>query len=129
IERGEALVRRTARIADADAPRPIAAPAGDVHVAASLDHETAETPPPQDRHGAIDGIALSDAAEIDAHALAPEKRGPRRRVHLDVAIVDERQPAAHLLAVGNRVVLLLGVELPQAGQRPECDVERSAGPL
>ena len=78
---------------------------------------------------AIDGVALADAAEVHAHALPLQKRRARAVVDLDVAIVDERQAFFDLPAVGDAIVLVLVVELPQARQRGEGDVEAAVGPL
>ena len=95
----------------------------DVHVAARLDHEVAKPAPAKDVDRAIDGVALADAAEVHAHALPLQERRARAIVDLDVAIVDERQTLRDLAAVGDAIVLVLVVELPQAGQRGERDVE------
>ncbi len=79
--------------------------------------------------GAIDRVALADAAEVDAHPFSFQKRRARALVHVDVAIVDERQTRQHLAAIGDGVVLVLVVELPQSRQRAKGDVESSACPL
>ncbi len=54
---------------------------------------------------------------------------PAAIVDFDVAIVDQRQTFRDLAAVGDAIVLVLVVELPQAGQRGERDVEPAAGRL
>ena len=45
----------------------------DVEIAAGLNHEIAQPAAAQDRDRALDRVALADAAEVDAHALAPQE--------------------------------------------------------
>ena len=51
-----------------------------------------------------------------------------RVIDVNAAVVDERQAGAHLTHVGKDAVLVV-VELPEAGQRSERDIEFSAGRL
>ena len=82
----------------------------------------------QDGHRALDRVALADAAEVDAHALALHEHRAGALVDLDLPVVDERQPRADGVGIRDRVVLIV-VELPDVGQRAERDVELAAGPL
>ena len=66
---------------------------------------------------AIGGVALPDAPKVHAHSLPLQKRPAGAIVNLQIAIVDERQALEHLAAIGNRIVLVLIVELPQTGQQ------------
>ena len=87
-----------------------------VQIAACLDHEVAQSVAAQDGDRAVDGIALPDTTEVDAHSTLPQKRGARPLVHDKLTIVDERQQPPHVVRVGNGVVLVV-IELPQSGQR------------
>jgi len=87
-------------------------PLRDVQIAARLNHEIAKPTPPEDLHGAIDGVALADAAQVGAHPLPPQKRRAGAVVHFQVAVVDKRQALEDLSPVRHGVVLVLGVELP-----------------
>ena len=81
--------------------------------------------PLQDLDRAIDGVALADATEVHAHAFAAEHRGAGGVVDKDVAVIHERQPLLDLLAIGNRLVFVLVVEFPEAGECGKRDVEGS----
>ena len=85
--------------------------------------------PPQDARSAIDSIAFPDAAKIGVHAFAFEECCSGSFIDLQIAIVNKRQAPAHHLPVGNRVVLVLIVEFPEARQHPERDIEFPAGPV
>ena len=107
--------------------RPSFMPAN-VDVAAALNHEVAKTPTAQDGGAAIDGVAFADAAEMNGHPFARQKHRTRRVIDLNRAIVDERQSPPHVAHIGDDIVLVV-IELPEAGERAERDVEFSAGPL
>ena len=76
----------------------------------------------QHRHGAVDRVALADAAQVHAHARPREAHGAGPVVDDDGAVVDPRQPGGDLGGGGHAVVLVV-VELPHLGQRAERDVE------
>src|ERR1700730_5199143 len=83
----------------------------------------------QDVHRPVDSVALADSSQVSAHPLPLQKRGPRALVDHQVTIVDQRETREDVRRLGHRVVLFLIVELPQAGQGAERDVEPAAGPL
>ncbi len=101
----------------------------DVEIAARLNHEITQPGLTQDTRRALDRVAFPDAAQVHAHALAGEKHGSGRVVDLDSPVVDERQARSDRRLVGNAVVLILRVELPDVGQRSERDVELAVRPL
>ena len=115
-------------IANAEPPRQVALVASHVEIAARLDHEVGKASGPQDGHGPVHGVALADAAEVDAHAGALQQRGPGGLVEDDRAVVHERQPRRDLGPRRDAVVLIV-VELPDVRQRAERDVELAAGPF
>ena len=100
----------------------------DVEVAARLDHEVAQAGAAHEGHRVIDRVALADAAQVDAHALAPQEHRAGVLVDLELPVVDERQPSMNGVPVRDRVVLVV-VELPHVGERAEGHVELAAGPL
>src|SRR4029078_12800374 len=83
----------------------------------------------QNLAGAVAGVPLADPAKVHAHALSPEKGGAGFLVHLQVAIVDERQPLRDPVRIGKCVVLVLRVELPEVAERSKGDIEGAARPL
>ena len=79
---------------------------------------------------AVDRVALADAAQVNAHAPPFQKCRARLLGEGDqVPVVDERQLPQDVVAIRNLGVPVLVVELPQAGERAEGDVELAAGPF
>jgi hypothetical protein len=128
IEHRKAAIGGSARIANAEPPRPIAARPGHVEIAAGLDHEVVQPAVAEHLDRAIHSEPLADPAEVRAHALAFQERRARAFVHLERPVVDERETPADFGRVGNGVVLVV-VELPQVRERAEGDVEGAVGPL
>ena len=77
---------------------------------------------------AIDGVALADAAQMRAHALLCQKRGACLFVHLELAVVDEREPREDVGARGNVAVEIV-IEFPESRERAKGHVELSVRPL
>ena len=73
-------------------------------------------------HGAIDRVALADAAEMNAHARSRDEGRAGGGIEDHRAVVDERQPRGDLFGCRDVVVLVV-IELPDIGQRTERDVE------
>src|SRR3979409_2468273 len=73
IKLGEAVIRGTSRILDAEAPGTSVLQAGDVHVAAALNHEVAEAALSKKTNGAIDRVAFADAAQVSGHPFARQE--------------------------------------------------------
>ena len=80
---------------------------------------------PEQRHHAIDGVALGDPAQVQLDAGPVEADRPRGRVEHDVRVSDA---SAHLGDLGvAREAAAAAEEPPGLHQGPDGDVERAAG--
>jgi hypothetical protein len=79
----------------------------------------------EQRRGAIDRVALGDAAQRDLHAGALEPHGVALLVEHHVLPVDQLLALQHLGRIGQRAVHVL-VELPQPAVGADGDVEHPA---
>ena len=73
-----------ARVADGHAPGPAAAVADDAAVTAGADHGVRDAALAQQIGGTVDGMALGEAAEVDAHAAAAKAQRALLRVEQQV---------------------------------------------
>jgi len=128
IDRRENMVRWTARILNAEMPGMAILQAGDIQIAARLDHEVADVVRAEDSGAAVDRVPFSDPAQVDTHSCHPEERRSCRIVELKRAVVNQRQTTAHLDHVRHAIVLIV-IEAPKVGQNAECHVEFPACPL
>src|SRR5664279_2823781 len=108
------LAARAARVADADRPRPAAPVADHPAVAAGADDRVGDAARAQDPRRVVDGMALGEAAQVDAHAGAGEAHGPR------LPIEHEMAPADRFAGTGERFLarpdpLPIVVELADGG--------------
>ena len=126
----EVVVLRAPRIADPGDPRrPVGLGPAREEVAAGLREEGDVRPPSSSTFDAsVDRVPLRDAAEADAHVRLVEEDRARRRVELHVPVADVLHLGAHRLR-GRRMGVEVLVELPEAVQRLEGDVERPVADL
>ena len=109
-----------ARMADAHAPGPaIVLRAQRAHVAAEIDERMTHAVFVQDRGGAIGGVLLADAAEVDLHAGA--RQANRVLVPRDGGPVDQPPEAVECMPI--RQLRWLRPEIPRLPQHAGGEVE------
>ena len=117
------VAQRLARVADGDHPGPAAAVAEQVAVAARADHGVADAHAAQDGDRVVDRMALGEAAQVDAHAVAAEAQRARHRVERQVLPADRGAAALQRLGRGAGA----GAVVVQVADAGEADVEGAAG--
>ena len=112
-DRGKDSIRWAPWVTDAEGPGPTLFEAGGQHVSPELNQKVVEAGPVEDRRYTVDREPLSNPAQMRTHALPLEIGRSSRGVQRERLIVEEGQAGLNLRGIGNAVVLVLGVELPE----------------